>query len=58
MQLALFYLNYVQNSLRKAGKARIAIMVDSPYHMYDQTRFSIKEAGVKNIRTHWNGKVI
>jgi len=23
--------------LRKAGKARIAIMVDSPYHMYDQT---------------------
>jgi hypothetical protein len=30
--------------LRKAGKARIAIMVDSPYHMYDQTRFSITEA--------------
>jgi DNA repair protein RadA len=30
--------------LRKAGKVRIAIMVDSPYHMYDQTRFSITEA--------------
>ena len=45
--------------LRKAGKARIAIMIDSPYHMYDQTRFSITEAGVKNIRTpHRNGKVI
>jgi len=29
--------------LRKAGKARIAIMVESPYHMYDQTRFSITE---------------
>ncbi|MGA9150698.1 MAG: hypothetical protein WBZ36_08975 [Candidatus Nitrosopolaris sp.] len=33
--------------LRKAGKTRIAIMVDSPYHMYDQTRFSITEAGVQ-----------
>jgi DNA repair protein RadA len=35
--------------LRKAGKARIAIMVDSPYHMYDQTRFSITEAGVQDV---------
>ena len=32
--------------LRKAGKTRIAIMIDSPYHMYDQTRFSITEAGM------------
>jgi len=32
--------------LRKAGKTRIAIMLDSPYHMYDQTRFSITEAGI------------
>jgi DNA repair protein RadA len=35
--------------LRKAGKSRIAIMVDSPYHMYDQTRFSITEAGVQDV---------
>ena len=28
--------------LRKAGKVRIAIMVDSPYHMYDQTMFSVR----------------
>jgi DNA repair protein RadA len=38
--------------LRKAGKARIAIMVDSPYHMYDQTRFSITEAGVQDVEEH------
>ena len=36
--------------LRKAGKVRIAIMVDSPYHMYDQTRFSITEAGVQDVQ--------
>ncbi|MGB8934495.1 MAG: DNA repair and recombination protein RadA [Candidatus Nitrosopolaris sp.] len=35
--------------LRKAGRDRIAIMVDSPYHMYDQTRFSITEAGVQDV---------
>ena len=35
--------------LRKAGRARIAIMIDSPYHMYDQTRFSITEAGVQYV---------
>jgi DNA repair protein RadA len=40
--------------LRKAGKARIAIMVDSPYHMYDQTRFSITEAGVQDIEEYKN----
>jgi DNA repair protein RadA len=40
--------------LRKAGKARIAIMVDSPYHMYDQTRFSITEAGVQDVEEHKN----
>ena len=26
--------------LRKAGPTRVAIMIDSPYHMYDQTRFT------------------
>jgi len=40
--------------LRKAGKTRIAIMIDSPYHMYDQTRFSITEAGVQDIEEHKN----
>ena len=35
--------------LRKAGKNRIAIMVDSPYHAYDQTKFSISEKGVYDI---------
>jgi DNA repair protein RadA len=40
--------------LRKAGKTRIAIMVDSPYHMYDQTRFSITEAGVQDVEEHKN----
>jgi DNA repair protein RadA len=38
--------------LRKAGKVRIAIMVDSPYHMYDQTRFSITEAGVQDVEEY------
>ncbi|MGC2571772.1 MAG: hypothetical protein WA364_09700, partial [Candidatus Nitrosopolaris sp.] len=38
--------------LRKAGKARIAIMIDSPYHMYDQTRFSITEAGVQDVEEY------
>jgi DNA repair protein RadA len=40
--------------LRKAGKARIAIMIDSPYHMYDQTRFSITEAGVQDVEEDKN----
>ena len=38
--------------LRKAGKASIAIMVNSPYHKYDQTRFSITEAGVQDVQEH------
>ena len=40
--------------LRKAGKVRIAIMVDSPYHMYDQTSFSITEAGVQDVEEYKN----
>jgi DNA repair protein RadA len=35
--------------LRKAGRHRIAIMLDSPYHAYDQTKFSISEKGVYDI---------
>jgi DNA repair protein RadA len=34
--------------LRKAGHDRIAIMVDSPHHAYDQVRFTISERGVEN----------
>jgi DNA repair protein RadA len=34
--------------LRKAGHDRIAIMVDSPHHAYDQMRFTIGEKGVEN----------
>ena len=34
--------------LRKAGRDRIAIMLDSPWHAYDQTRFTITEGGVQD----------
>ncbi len=35
--------------LRKAGRDRIAIMLDSPCHAYDQTKFTIDERGVYDI---------
>jgi DNA repair protein RadA len=35
--------------LRKAGRHRVAIMLDSPYHAYDQTKFMISEKGVYDI---------
>ncbi|MGB6592197.1 MAG: DNA repair and recombination protein RadA [Candidatus Nitrosopolaris sp.] len=35
--------------LRKAGRARIAIMIDSPCHAYDQTKFTIAEAGIQDV---------
>jgi DNA repair protein RadA len=34
--------------LRKIGKDRLAIMVDSPHHAYDQVKFTISEKGVEN----------
>jgi DNA repair protein RadA len=34
--------------LRKAGRDRIAIMVDSPHHTYSQVKFTISERGVEN----------
>jgi DNA repair protein RadA len=34
--------------LRKAGRDRIAIMLDSPWHAYDHTRFTITERGVQD----------
>ena len=35
--------------LRKAGRDRIAIMIDSPFHAYDQTKFTISERGVHDV---------
>ena len=40
--------------LRKAGRDRIAIMIDSPCHAYDQTRFTIAEAGVQDVEENKN----
>jgi DNA repair protein RadA len=37
--------------LRKAGSTRIAIMIDSPCHAYDQTKFMIAE-GVEDVQEH------
>jgi DNA repair protein RadA len=34
--------------LRKVGRDRMAIMVDSPHHAYSQVRFTISEKGVEN----------
>jgi DNA repair protein RadA len=34
--------------LRKMGRDRIAIMYDSPYHAYDQVRFTISENGIED----------
>src|SRR5919202_2947834 len=34
--------------LRKAGRDRIAIMVDSPHQAYSQVKFTISERGVEN----------
>jgi DNA repair protein RadA len=36
--------------LRKAGRDRLAIMVDSPHHAYSQVRFTISEKGVENAQ--------
>jgi DNA repair protein RadA len=38
--------------LRKAGPTRIAIMIDSPCHAYDQTRFAITEAGIQDVQEY------
>jgi DNA repair protein RadA len=37
--------------LRKAGRDRIAVMVDSPHHAYSQVKFTISEKGVENTET-------
>ena len=35
--------------LRKSGENRLAKMVDSPYHPYSDTRFTINEKGTDDI---------
>jgi DNA repair protein RadA len=35
--------------LRKAGRNRIAIMLDSPSHTYSQVKFSISEIGIQDV---------
>jgi DNA repair protein RadA len=37
--------------LRKVGRDRLAIMVDSPHHAYGQVRFTITERGVENAES-------
>jgi DNA repair protein RadA len=34
--------------LRKAGRNRIAIMLDSPHHAYSQVKFTIDESGIQD----------
>jgi len=41
--------------LRKAGRDRIAIMIDSPYHAYDQTRFTLAEYGIQDVQEYKSG---
>ncbi len=47
--------NIVANSstyriyLRKSGENRVAKMMDSPYHPYSDTRFTINEKGADDV---------
>ena len=36
--------------LRKSGENRVAKMMDSPYHPYSDTRFTINEKGADDIK--------
>ena len=35
--------------LRKSGEARVARMIDSPYHPYSDTRFTLNEKGTDDV---------
>jgi DNA repair protein RadA len=35
--------------LRKSGETRVARMMDSPYHPYSDTRFTLNEKGTDDI---------
>ena len=34
---------------RKAGRNRVAVMQDSPYHEYGSVRFTITEKGIEDV---------
>ncbi|MGA8082401.1 MAG: hypothetical protein WB988_11100 [Candidatus Nitrosopolaris sp.] len=36
----------------KGGTTRIAMMIDSPCHAYDQARFAITEAAVQDVHEY------
>jgi RecA/RadA recombinase len=38
-----------RNYLRKSGENRLAKMMDSPYHPYSDTRFTMNEKGADDI---------
>jgi DNA repair protein RadA len=40
--------------LRKSGENRIAKIIDSPYHPYSDTRFTINNRGVDDLEDHMN----
>ena len=42
--------------LRKSGENRIAKMVDSPYHPYSDTRFTVNEKGIDDLEDSTNKK--
>ena len=35
--------------LRKSGENRVAKMIDSPYHPYSETRFTVNERGTDDL---------
>ena len=43
--------------LRRAGRNRIATMLDSPYHEYSQVKFSIGEEGIQDLEEKDNNAV-
>ena len=40
--------------LRKSGENRIAKMIDSPYHPYSDTRFTINQKGIDDLEESTN----
>ncbi len=42
--------------LRKSGESRVARMMDSPYHPYSDTRFTIDEKGADDIEEEGTSK--
>jgi DNA repair protein RadA len=42
--------------LRKSGKNRTAKMIDSPYHPYSDTKFTVTEKGVDDLEEETSSK--